>query len=140
MVSGLHQANRADALLACTLEHGLHQLATNGLVLHVCIHRDRTHPCNRVTLPKKVTAGHAPIPFRDDGVNVGSGQQMADEVGCMGRTLVHGYANPLKMLMLAKLMESPKVLRLRLMAVSMQHGHTCVYIAPIQLLSPIRLL
>src|SRR3954447_13348988 len=27
-------------------------------------------------------------------------------------TLVHGYANPLKMLMLAKLMESPKILKL----------------------------
>src|SRR3954465_1138483 len=80
MVSGLHEADRADALLACTLEHGFHQLATNGPVLHGWIDRDRSHPCNRVPLPKEVAADHTPIPFRDDGVDVGSGQQMADEV------------------------------------------------------------
>ena len=80
MVSGLHQADRADALLACTLEHGFHQLATDGLVLHAGIDRNRSHPCNRVPLPKKVAADHTPIPFRDDGVDVGSGQQMADEI------------------------------------------------------------
>src|SRR3954471_4284539 len=81
MVSGLHEADRADALLACTLEHGLHQPATNGSVLYGWIDRDRSHPCNRVPLPKEVAADHTPIPLRDDGVDVGLGQQMADEVG-----------------------------------------------------------
>src|SRR3954470_17247079 len=80
MVSGLHQADRTDALLARTLEHSFYQLATNGSVLHAGIDRDRSHPSNRVRLPEKVAADHTPIPFRDDGVDVGSGQQMADEV------------------------------------------------------------
>ena len=71
MVSGLHQADRADALLARTLEHGFHQLATNGSVLHAGIDRDRSHPSNRVRLPKKVAADYTPIPFRDDGVDRG---------------------------------------------------------------------
>jgi hypothetical protein len=80
MISGLHEADRADALLARTLEHGLHQLTTNGLVLHAEIDRDRSHPCNCVRLPKKVAADDTPIPFRDDGVDIGSRQQMANEI------------------------------------------------------------
>src|SRR3954447_5693231 len=84
MVSGLHEADRADALLACTLEHGFHQLATNGPVLHGWIDRDRSHPCNRVPLPKEVAADDTPIPLRDDGVDVGSRQQMCDEVSRAG--------------------------------------------------------
>src|SRR3954452_3042867 len=81
MVSGLHEADRADALLACTLEHGFHQLATNGSVLYGWIDRDRSHACDRVPLPKEVAADHTPIPFRDDGVDVGWGKQMVDEIG-----------------------------------------------------------
>ena len=38
---------------------------------------------------------------------------LAEKLKCRSKeTLVHGYTKPLKMLMLAKLMESPKVLKL----------------------------
>src|SRR3954462_1614483 len=84
MVSGLLQANRADALLAPPLENGVHQLATNSLVLHAWIQRDRTHPCNRVRLPEKVAADHTPVDLSDDGVDIGSRQQTADEISCVG--------------------------------------------------------
>src|SRR3954462_6679564 len=84
MVSGLHQANRADALLARPLENGFHQLSTNRLVLHVWIQRGRTHPCNRVTFPEKVAADHTPVDLSDDGVDIGSRQQNAYEISCVG--------------------------------------------------------
>src|SRR4051812_32899939 len=75
-----HKADRADTSLARTLEHGLHELATDGLVLHAWGHRDRSHARDQVTFPKKVAADYTPIPFSDNSMDVGSGQQMADEV------------------------------------------------------------
>lgn len=68
VITGLKEPNAGNALF-CSSRHAVaHQCATNSLILHSRINRDRSDACNRRPLIHKIAANDLVIDFGNDSV------------------------------------------------------------------------